>query len=71
MNLAGFAEERVEEQGERLSLIYEGKEITNVEMLRASRKLARALKNLKVKRGDRVILQTVNSDIHIRKLSGK
>ena len=60
MNLAGFAEERVEEQGERLSLIYEGKEITNVEMLRASRKLARALKNLKVKRGDRVILQMPN-----------
>jgi long-chain acyl-CoA synthetase len=60
MNLAGIAEEKVEEQGERLSLIYEGKEITNVEMLRASQRLARALKDLGVKRGDRVILQMPN-----------
>jgi long-chain acyl-CoA synthetase len=60
MNLAGIAEAKVEEEGERLSLIYEGKEITNVEMLRASRRLARALKDLGVKRGDRVILQMPN-----------
>ena len=60
MNLAGIAEEKVEEQGERLSLIYEGKEITNAEMLRASQRLARALNDLGVKRGDRVILQMPN-----------
>ena len=60
MNLAGIAEERAKEQGERLSLIYEGKGITNVEMIRASRSLARALKDLGVKRGDRVILQMPN-----------
>lgn len=60
MNLAGVAEERVREEGERVNLLYEGKEITNVEMLRASRRLARALKDLGVKRGDRVILQMPN-----------
>ncbi len=50
----------MKEQGERLSLIYEGKEITNVEMIRASRRLAWTLKDLGVKRGDRVILQMPN-----------
>ncbi|MGE5254014.1 MAG: class I adenylate-forming enzyme family protein [Planctomycetaceae bacterium] len=60
MNLAGISEERVKDQGELLSLFYEGKEITNVEMLRASRRLARALRDLGVKRGDRVILQMPN-----------
>ena len=60
MNLAGIAEEGMKEEGERVILIYEGKEITNVEIIRASRKLARALKDLGVKRGDRVILQMPN-----------
>ncbi|MGZ3514438.1 MAG: AMP-binding protein, partial [Thermodesulfobacteriota bacterium] len=60
MNLAGIAEERMKQEGERVSLFYEGKEITNVEMIRASRRLARALMDLGVKRGDRVILQMPN-----------
>ena len=60
MNLAGVAEERVKERGKQVSLFYEGGEITNVEMLGASRRLARALKDLGVKRGDRVILQMPN-----------
>ena len=60
MNLAGIAEERMKQEGERVPLIYEGKEITNVEMIRASRRLARALKDLGVKRGDRIILQMPN-----------
>ena len=60
MNLAGIAEERMKQEGERVSLIYEGKEITNVEMIRASRRLARALKDLGVKLADRVILQMPN-----------
>ena len=60
MNIAGIAEERVKEQGEQLSLIYEGREITNVEMMQATRRLARALKDLGVKRGDRIILQMPN-----------
>jgi long-chain acyl-CoA synthetase len=60
MNLAGIAEQKIKEEGERVVLIYEGKEITNVELFRASRRLARALKDLGVKRGDRVILQMPN-----------
>jgi long-chain acyl-CoA synthetase len=60
MNLAGIAAAKVEEEGERLNLIYEGKEITNLEMLRASQRLARALNDLGVNRGDRVILQMPN-----------
>ena len=60
MNLAGIAEQKIKEEGERPTLIYEGREITNVEMNRASRRLARALKDLGVKRGDRVILQMPN-----------
>lgn len=60
MNIAGIAEERVKEQGELLSLIYDGKEITNVEMIRVSLRLAWTPKDLGVKRGDRVILQMPN-----------
>lgn len=60
MNIAKLGENRVMEQGEQATLIFEGREITNVEMLRASRKLATALKELGVKRGDRVILQMPN-----------
>ncbi len=60
MNLAGITEQKVKEEGKRVILIYEGKEMTNVEMNQASRRLARALKDLGVKRGDRVILQMPN-----------
>ncbi len=60
MNLASIAEEWVKEQGEQLSLLYEGKEINNVQMLREGKRLARVLKDLGVKRGDRVILQMPN-----------
>lgn len=60
MNLAGIAEKKIKEEGERVILIYDGKEITNVEMNRASRRLAQALKDLGVNRGDRVILQMPN-----------
>ena len=60
MNIAQLGENRVMEQGEQATLIFEGREITNVEMLRASKKLATALKDLGVKRGDRVILQMPN-----------
>ncbi len=60
MNIAKLAEKRVMEQGEQATLIFEGREITNVEMLRASKRLATALKDLGVKRGDRVILQMPN-----------
>ena len=60
MNIAKLGENRVMEQGEQVTLIFEGREIINVEMLRASKKLVTALKDLGVKRGDRVILQMPN-----------
>lgn len=60
MNIARHSEDRVMERGEQVIIIFEGREITNLEMLRMSKKLAAALKNLGVKRGDRVILQMPN-----------
>ncbi len=48
------------ETGEHTSIIFEGQEITNKQMNRASDKLGNALKKLGVKRGDRVILQMPN-----------
>jgi len=60
VNIAKLAEDKVKEEGERVIIIFEGREITNVEIVRASRKLSNALKNLGVKRGDRVILQMPN-----------
>jgi long-chain acyl-CoA synthetase len=60
MNIAKLAEDRIKDEGERVVLIFEDREITNVEMDRAAKKLGNALKNLGVKRGDRVILQMPN-----------
>jgi long-chain acyl-CoA synthetase len=47
--------------GEHVSVIFEGREYTNIQMDIAARKLGNALKKLGVKRGDRVILQMPNS----------
>jgi len=60
MNIARHSENSVIERGEQVIIIFEGREITNLDMLRMSKKLATALKNLGVKRGDRVILRTPN-----------
>jgi long-chain acyl-CoA synthetase len=60
MNIAKLAEDRVKERGEYVSITFEDREITNGEMARAAKKLAKALKNLGIKRGDRVILQMPN-----------
>ncbi|HYB21271.1 MAG TPA: long-chain fatty acid--CoA ligase [Thermodesulfobacteriota bacterium] len=60
MNLAKLAEDRVKELGVWTSLIFEDREITNVEMARMSQKLGRALQDLGVRKGDRVILQMPN-----------
>ncbi len=60
MNIAKVAEEKTREQGELVSVIYEDREITNVKMLKDSRRLANALKKLGVQRGDRIILQMPN-----------
>jgi long-chain acyl-CoA synthetase len=60
MNIAQLSENKVAKDGERSSIIFEGREISNMEMIRVCRKLACALQNLGVKRGDRVILQMPN-----------
>jgi long-chain acyl-CoA synthetase len=46
--------------GEHVSYIFEGQEITNMQMDRAARKLGNALKKLGVLPGDRVIMQMQN-----------
>jgi long-chain acyl-CoA synthetase len=60
MNLATLAEDNVTKFGEYEYLHYEGKWYTNVEMNRIANRLGNALKNLGVKRGDRVGTQVYN-----------
>src|SRR4030043_349396 len=60
MNIAKIRENKVLEEGERVSILFQGKEITNFEYMRTSKKLVTALKDLNVKRGDRVIIQMPN-----------
>lgn len=59
MNIAELALENLK-VGEHVSYIFEGQEITNVQMDRAARRFGNALKNLGVSRGDRVIMQMQN-----------
>lgn len=59
MNIAELALKNLA-VGEHISYIFEGREITNVEMDRAARKLGNGLKKLGVARGDRVIMQMPN-----------
>lgn len=60
MNVAKLAEENINVFGEYVCLVFEGREFTNIEMDRMARKLGNALRNLNVKRGDRVIVQLPN-----------
>ncbi len=60
MNLAELAKKEIERFGEHVSVIYEGREYTNVELRRGARQLANALKKLGVEPGDRVIIQMPN-----------
>lgn len=60
MNLVELAEARIRDFGEYVYAVFEGREITNVEMERSSKKLASALRSLGVKRGDRVLIQMPN-----------
>jgi len=60
MNIAQLREDKVREQGEQVSIVFEGREITNFEMMRNSRRLATALRDLGIRKGDRIILQMPN-----------
>ena len=60
MNIAELPLQGIETYGKHVSVVFEGQDITNVEMDRAARKLGTGLKKLGVKRGDRVVLQMPN-----------
>lgn len=60
MNIWELAENDFRAFGERVVMVFEGQEFTNAEMGRTARKLGNVLKDLGVKRGDRVIIQMPN-----------
>ena len=60
MNLIELAEQNYTRFGERVSVIFEDKEYTNIEMLQFSKKLANGLKNLGVGPGDKVVVMLLN-----------
>lgn len=60
MNIAELSDNEIKRFGEHVSMVFEGQEITNVEIRQASLRLGNALKRLGVKRGDRVIIQMPN-----------
>lgn len=60
MNLAELPERENERFGEHVSVIFRDRQWTNLEMRSASRRLAGALKDLGVEKGDRVIIQMPN-----------
>ena len=60
MNLATLYKNEFDRFGEHVSLIYEDRKITNVEMRQLAYRLGNALKQLGVSRGDRVIIQMPN-----------
>jgi long-chain acyl-CoA synthetase len=60
MNLAQLPGKEIEKFGEHVSIIFGERQYTNTEMRGASSRLANALKQLGVKKGDRVIIQMPN-----------
>jgi long-chain acyl-CoA synthetase len=60
MNIWELADNEIQAYGERVVVIFEGQEFTNTEMGQVENKLGNALKQLGVKRGDRVIVQMPN-----------
>ena len=60
MNLAELTRDEIDCFGEHVVIIYEGKEYTNVQLRGEGLRLAAALRELGVKRGDRVIIQMPN-----------
>ena len=60
MNLARLGEESLRKYGEFVSLSFEGRELTNAETDRASRRLANALRRMGVGAGDRVVVMLPN-----------
>ncbi|MBI2207367.1 MAG: long-chain fatty acid--CoA ligase [Candidatus Rokubacteria bacterium] len=60
MNLAALGEENVRTYGEFVSLVFEGRELTNVEQQRQADRLANALRKRGIAAGDRVVVMLPN-----------
>ncbi len=60
MNLADLSQNEIARFGEHVSLIFEGREFTNVQLRRTSLRLGSALKEMGVQPGDRVIIHMPN-----------
>ena len=60
MNISELGIQEIERFGEHVSLIFEGREYTNVQMRGQARRLGASLKKLGVAKGDRVIIQMPN-----------
>jgi len=60
MNIAKLRELKVLEEAEQVSFVSGARELTNYEFLQEARKLVTVLKEMGVKRGDRVIVQMPN-----------
>jgi long-chain acyl-CoA synthetase len=61
MNLVRLADKSLERHGEKMSLIFEEQEYTNVQLVKMGRKLARGLASLGIGRGDHVVVSLSNS----------
>ena len=60
MNLASLGEDNVRTFGEYTTLLFDGREITNVDQQRAANRLANALRRLGLAPGDRVVVMLPN-----------
>jgi long-chain acyl-CoA synthetase len=60
MNISKLAQNEIDKFGEHVSVIFEGKKFTNVQMRRRAKQFANGLKKLGVQRGDRVVIQMPN-----------
>jgi long-chain acyl-CoA synthetase len=60
MNLVELADQHYRTFGEQVSVIFEGREYTNLQMLRFANKLSNGLKKLGVGLGDRVMVMLMN-----------
>jgi long-chain acyl-CoA synthetase len=60
MNLAALGEENVQKYGEYVSLVFEGRELTNVDQQRAANRLANAFRRRGIGAGDRIVVLLPN-----------
>ena len=60
VNLATLGEENVRQHGEYVALVFEGRELTNVDQQRGANRFANALRRLSVAPDDRVVVMLPN-----------